>query len=132
MSERGDSMETAERTRVDPTRSGTRSGEVALSVRATRATEGEERRREVVFDVRDSFCSWNEGRWRLADGRAERTDAPPDLRLDVRELGSAYLGGIGFVQLAQSGLVEEVTQGALARADRMFWSPLQPWCPEIF
>src|SRR5881628_2064889 len=53
MSERGDSMETAERTRVDPTRSGTRSGEVALSVRATRATEGEERRREVVFDVRD-------------------------------------------------------------------------------
>jgi predicted acetyltransferase len=98
----------------------------ALSAR-TYADDG-----ELVFDVRDAFCPWNEGRWRLADGRAERTDADPDLRLDVRELGSPYLGGIGFVQLAQAGLVEEVAPGALERADRMFRHPLFPWCPEIF
>ena len=38
---------------------------------------------ELVFDVRDDFCPWNEGRWRLAGGAAERTDADADLALDV-------------------------------------------------
>src|SRR6266545_654685 len=98
----------------------------ALSLR-TYADDG-----ELVLDLRDAFCPWNEGRWLLAGGTAERTDREPDLRLDVRELGSAYLGGVGFVQLAQSGLVEEVAPGALARADRIFRHGLQPWCPEIF
>ena len=37
------------------------------------------------FDVRDSFCPWNEGRWRLAGGAAERTDADADLALDVAD-----------------------------------------------
>jgi predicted acetyltransferase len=87
---------------------------------------------ELVFDVRDEFCPWNEGRWRLAGGTAERTDAEPDIRLDVRELGSAYLGGIGFVELAQAGQVEGVSPGALGRADALFRAPLHPWCPEIF
>jgi predicted acetyltransferase len=87
---------------------------------------------ELVFDVRDPFCEWNAGRWRLAGGAAERTDAEPDLRLDVRELGSAYLGGIGFRPLAQTGLVEEVTPGAIDRADAVFRHALHPWGPEIF
>ena len=98
----------------------------ALSARAY-ATDD-----ELVFDVHDAFCDWNTGRWRLAGGSAERTDADADLRLDVRELGSAYLGGIGFVQLAQTGAIEESTPGALARADRMFRHSLHPWGPEIF
>jgi predicted acetyltransferase len=87
---------------------------------------------ELVFEVRDSFCEWNAGRWRLAGGAAERTEAEPDLRLDVRELGSTYLGGIGFRQLAQTGLIEEVTAGALDRADSVFRHGLHPWGPEIF
>ncbi len=87
---------------------------------------------EVVFDVRDAFCPWNEGRWRLAGGTAERTDASADLALDVTALGSAYLGGIGFAQLAQSGHVEELKRGAIERADGIFRHGLHPWCPEIF
>jgi predicted acetyltransferase len=86
----------------------------------------------VVFDVRDPFCEWNAGIWRVAGGVAEPTDAAPDLRLDVRELGSAYLGGIGFTQLAQTGLIEELEPGALARADAVFRHGLHPWSPEIF
>jgi hypothetical protein len=85
-----------------------------------------------VFEVTDPFCEWNTGRWRLAGGSAERTEDAPDLRLDVRELGTAYLGGIGFRQLAQTGLVEEATSGAIDRADLAFRHGLHPWGPEIF
>ena len=87
---------------------------------------------EVVFDVRDSFCPWNEGRWKLAGGAAERTNADADLALDVSTLGAAYLGGIRFAQLAQGGQVEELKPGAVERADGIFRHGLHPWCPEIF
>jgi predicted acetyltransferase len=87
---------------------------------------------EVVFDVRDEFCPWNEGRWRVSGDGAERTDAAAEIRLDVRELGSISLGGIGLAQLAQGGRVEELVEGAVARAEALFKAPLHPWCPEIF
>jgi len=87
---------------------------------------------EVVFDVRDSFCPWNEGRWKLAGGAAERTNADADLALDVSTLGAAYLGGIRFAQLAQGGQVEERKPRAIERADGIFRHGLHPWCPEIF
>jgi predicted acetyltransferase len=90
----------------------------------------------VVFEVRDSFCPWNEGRVALeggADGaECTRTGREPDLVVDVRDLGAAYLGGTRFDVLARAGRVVESTPGALRRADAMFtWSPA-PWCPAIF
>jgi predicted acetyltransferase len=86
----------------------------------------------LVFELRDEFCPWNEGRWRLAGGAAERTEDAPDLRCDVSVLGSLYLGGISLSALAQANLVEELTPGAIARADGVFRHGLHPWCPEIF
>jgi predicted acetyltransferase len=86
----------------------------------------------VVFDVHDAFCPWNEGCWRLAAGRAERTDADADLALEVDALGSAFLGGIRFAQLSQGGHVAELKPGAIERADGIFRHGLHPWCPEIF
>jgi len=87
---------------------------------------------ELVLDVRDAFCPWNEGGWRLAGGVAERTDAEADLALDVTTLGSAFLGGLRFAQLAQGGRVEELKPRAIERADALFRHGLHPWCPEIF
>jgi predicted acetyltransferase len=87
---------------------------------------------EIVFEVLDSFCPWNEGRWQLAAGTAQRTDADAHLALDVQALGSAFLGGISFAQLAQGGHVEELAPGAIERADGIFRHGLHPWCPEIF
>ncbi|MDQ3875578.1 MAG: GNAT family N-acetyltransferase [Actinomycetota bacterium] len=86
----------------------------------------------VVLDVIDSFCPWNEARWRLEGGGAERTRDDPDLRLDVGALGSAYLGGFTFAQLARAGRVRELADGAVRRADRLFYTGRAPWCPEIF
>jgi predicted acetyltransferase len=87
----------------------------------------------LVLDIADSFCAWNQGRWRLESGRAERTDAAADLRVDVVDLGSVYLGGFRWADLERAGRVEELADGAVARADRIFaTSTPAPWCPEIF
>jgi predicted acetyltransferase len=86
----------------------------------------------VVFEVRDAFCPWNEGRWKLDGAEAERTEEAADLSLDVDALASAYLGAVSFAELRDALRVEELVPGAIARADAVFgWRPL-PWCPEIF
>ena len=88
---------------------------------------------EVVFDVSDAFCPWNEGRWKLSGGACERTEDEPDLRCDVSALGSVYLGGFTFAELERGLRVEELRAGAVDRADTIFRRTAgAPWCPEIF
>jgi predicted acetyltransferase len=87
---------------------------------------------DVVLDVRDELCPWNERRWRLAGGVAEPTHASADVALDVSTLGATYLGGMSLAKLAQGGHVEEREAGAIERADGIFRHGLHPWCPEIF
>ena len=55
-----------------------------------RALRGRPRRRARR---RRRVLPWNAGRYRLAGGGCERTDAEPDLALDAAALGAAYLGG---------------------------------------
>ena len=86
----------------------------------------------LVFDVQDDFCAWNQGRWKLDEGVAARTDDDADIALSVQSLGSAYLGGVSFAELSRAGRVEELTEGALACADGLFRWDRHPWCPEIF
>jgi predicted acetyltransferase len=86
----------------------------------------------VVLDVRDEFCPWNAGRWRLEGGEAWRTDSEVDLALDVADLASTYLGGFTFRALARAGRVAELREGAIQRADAMFRTDVAPWCPEVF
>ncbi len=79
----------------------------------------------VVFEVRDAVCEWNDGRWKLEGGVCDAHGAEPDLALDVAALGSAYLGGVSFTQLRGAAAVEELREGAVARADALFaWRPL--------
>ncbi|HEU4448547.1 MAG TPA: GNAT family N-acetyltransferase [Gaiellaceae bacterium] len=93
---------------------------------AARAPAGAD---ELVVEVADAFCPWNDARFSL-DGA--KTTAQADLRLDVDALGSAYLGGFTLAQLARAGRVEELRAGSLARADGLFRSERAPWTPEIF
>jgi predicted acetyltransferase len=77
-------------------------------------------------------CPWNEGRWRVSSDGAERTDDEPEIALDVSTLGAAYFGATSFAQLRGALRLEEISVGAVDRADALFaWRPL-PWCPEIF
>ena len=86
----------------------------------------------LVLDLRDELCPWNQARWQVEAGSVSRTTAAADLALDVSALGSAYLGGFTFAGLALAGRVEELKAGAIARADAIFRTARQPWCPELF
>lgn len=90
----------------------------------------------LTFEVSDEFCDWNDGRWTL---RVEAgiplvepaTDAP-EMACDITDIGAAYLGAFSFAQLADAGRVRELQPGALSRADALFRTDRQPWCPRVF
>lgn len=88
---------------------------------------------DLVLEVRDDFCPWNSGRYRLqADKGAaacEPTTASADLRLTAAELGAAFLGGTSLTSLAAAGLVEELRPGALPLASAAFRGAREPWYP---
>jgi predicted acetyltransferase len=86
----------------------------------------------VVIEVIDQFCPWNAGCWRVGCDGVDRTDKAPGLRCDVSALGSVYLGGFTWTQLARALRIEEVFAGAAAQADALFQASTAPWCPEIF
>ncbi|TYP87611.1 GNAT family N-acetyltransferase [Blastococcus xanthinilyticus] len=91
---------------------------------------------DLVLEVRDPFCPWNDGRWRLsghpAGGYCARTDRDPDLSLGVEELAAAYLGGVSLATLQAAGRVTEISPGAVTLAGAAFGWPVTPWCPDSF
>ncbi len=90
---------------------------------------------QIIFELSDEFCPWNAGTWSLDTHERPRVHAvttKPNLRLDIEDLGALYLGGTTFAELQRAGRVEEVTEGAVARADAVFATERAPWCPEIF
>ena len=78
--------------------------EAALNARSYKPGE------PVVIELVDEFCPWNAGRWRVGPDGAERTDAEAELAMPVESLGSAYLGGFSFGELARAGRVEELAK----------------------
>jgi predicted acetyltransferase len=88
---------------------------------------------DVVIEVVDEFCPWNAGRWRLSGDEngavCARTDAPADLTIGVRELGSIYLGGVTLRALASAGLASEHTPGAVRAVSLAFASDTAPYLP---
>jgi len=102
--------------------------DVEAALRARSYAAGE----QLVLEVADSFCPWNEGCYRIEEGEVSRAKGEADLRLDVRELASVFMGGFSFTQLLRAGLVEELRPGGIGCADRLFATPVAPWCPEMF
>lgn len=91
---------------------------------------------DLVLEVRDEFCAWNAGRWRLSGHPAgafcDRTDRDPDIVLGIEELSSVYLGGGSLAGLQAAGRVHEVSPGAVTLASTAFGWPVAPWCPDEF
>ncbi|MGY1828881.1 GNAT family N-acetyltransferase [Geodermatophilus sp. SYSU D01180] len=91
---------------------------------------------DMVLEVRDRFCPWNDGRWWLrghpAGAFCAPTDGDPDLVVDVEALAAAYLGGVSLGTLQAAGRVTEVSPGAVTQAATAFSWPVSPHCPDQF
>ena len=91
---------------------------------------------DMVFEVRDPFCEWNNGRWHAwghpAGAFCDRTDRDPDIVLGIEELSAVYLGGTSLATLQAAGRVTEVSPGAVTQASTAFRWPVTPWCPDEF
>jgi predicted acetyltransferase len=92
---------------------------------------------DVVLDVSDGMLPANAGRWRVRanawqTAEVARTDAEPDLVLDIRELGAAHLGSTSLAALAQAGLIETRTPDRLASAAAAWSWPVAAGANWIF
>ncbi|MFF0444832.1 GNAT family N-acetyltransferase [Streptomyces sp. NPDC004609] len=91
---------------------------------------------DAVLEVEDSFCPWNEGRWRLSGDHkgavCERTADAADLVLSVRDLGALYLGGSSLRELEGAGRVRAVSPAVVETASMAFGSDVAPWVPHDF
>ena len=103
-----------------------------LDIKAALSARSYQPQGSVVSEVTDQFCPWNAGCWRVGSAGVERTGEAPGLRCDTSCLGSVYLGGFTWTQLARALRVQEPTPGAIARADTVFQVTSAPWCPEVF
>ncbi|MEV0172209.1 GNAT family N-acetyltransferase [Streptomyces sp. NPDC050803] len=90
---------------------------------------------ELVLDVEDPFLG-EHGRYLLTvrDSKADcvPTDREPDLSLDVRDLGSVYLGGTTPSTLVRAGHIRAHHPDAAALADALFRTERSPHCLHWF
>lgn len=102
----------------------------ALSARAYESSDA------VVLGVDDGFRPATSGRFRLADGKAERIgdlhDGDADAFCAVDALGCLYLGDVTAGQLAAAGRLRPASPDALARVDRVFRTGRAPFCTMRF
>ncbi|HUQ38929.1 MAG TPA: GNAT family N-acetyltransferase [Acidimicrobiales bacterium] len=87
---------------------------------------------DLVLEVNDEFCDWNTGRYLLSGGpdgaTCKATKKKADIAIDAVDLGSIFLGGVKPSRLARTGRGQELTKGALERADAMFVTDETPFC----
>lgn len=85
---------------------------------------------DLTLEVHDPLLDLG-GTFRLeggpAGGTCSRVDRPADMRMSIAELGCLVLGGVGAVELARAGRIEEVTDGAARRAELAFRTAPRPW-----
>jgi predicted acetyltransferase len=86
---------------------------------------------DLVLDVLDPVCPWNQHAWRLTVDQNGVADCSPsseaaDLRLPVQALGAAYLGSRTIAAQAQEGLVTELTAGSVQLLSRAMSRDREP------
>lgn len=88
--------------------------------------------RVTIEVVGDPQFADNTGLWTVDGGAVKRGRRRADVRLPIDALGAVYLGGFTFARLVAAGFAEEGSRGGAARADAVFGTAVEPWCPENF
>ena len=86
---------------------------------------------DVVLDVVDPICPWNQGAWGLnvdEDGVAtcQPTAEDADVRLPVQALGAGFLGSRSLATQADQGLITELTRGSVRALSRAMSRDREP------
>ncbi|MBK5223261.1 MAG: GNAT family N-acetyltransferase [Acidimicrobiia bacterium] len=99
--------------------------EAAMSARRYGTTD------RLVVEAHDEFRPATSGRYAIEGGAdhaaCTRTDEPADLTMGIVELGCIYLGGVTPTALHRARRIDEITPGAMQRADAFFASTPSPW-----
>ena len=110
-----------------------------LDIEKTLAARTYEQDGAIVLEVVDELAGKPgpaAGRYRLeargGTATCERTKAKADLTIDVRALSAAYLGGTRLADATRADGATEHRAGALAEADRLFLTAVEPWCSTWF
>jgi len=89
-----------------------------------------------VFDLTDSLCPWNEGRWQLEtspDGaRVTRSSRPAELVIPVDTLAMLLFGQISPSEAVRMGRAAAVGTGDLVHWDRVMQTRHKAFCPDFF
>lgn len=91
---------------------------------------------EITILVEDNILDSNNAKFILKKlgniVKCEKTNLPHDIKIDIRELGSLYLGGTSWLNLWKSKLIETNSLEKLYLADQMFNTIASPWCADYF
>jgi predicted acetyltransferase len=102
-----------------------------IDVGAALARRGYSSACDVVLDIVDPVCPWNQRAWRLSvdpEGMATclPTSDDANVRMPVQALGAAYLGSRTIASQADQGLVTELTAGSVRSLSRAMSSDREP------
>ncbi|MHB8375701.1 MAG: GNAT family N-acetyltransferase [Dehalococcoidia bacterium] len=90
----------------------------------------------VTVALTDDAAPWNAGTWRIEAGEgrisAERTDAEPELEMDVRALAPIYNGFTKPADAVRVGQVRARSEEAIAAATDIFATAYAPFTPDDF
>lgn len=86
---------------------------------------------QLTIDLADPHMLANTGTWTLevsgGTGSMSQTSQQPDLAMSASELAAVCLGGTKVRDLCRAGRIEQRTEGAASRADRILENWPQPW-----
>lgn len=86
----------------------------------------------VVLEVSDPVLPENATRLRLSREGAERTNLSATVIADVSAVSAAYLGGVKWWQLAETGRLGAFDRDAIATLDTLFTAPSLPHSGTMF
>lgn len=91
----------------------------------------------VTIEVRDDLLEGNDGTWRVEVAPEGASVEPaegstPDLRMDIRALGSLYMGDIRLRHLVAAGAVQAQDPSIVRAVDTAFAADEAGWAPEVW
>lgn len=90
----------------------------------------------LVFEVADTLCPWNDGRWQLEtsdDGvLVERSTQQPELLMPIDTLAMLIFGQISPTQAVRMGRAKPSEGCDLSKWDRVMQTRHKAFCPDFF